>query len=189
MKSLKYLAVFGALALLSGCATSSKVQEMIDMSYHAQTDRLDAHDASIDELKTSSVTSLKEGDEHAELLVQLQAHLDVLSKQVKTNKGTSEASKVMSAGNTVKAAELEELLTANTALDAETKTRMVEIDTLYEDVMISHFQMISDSAKQAIDDLKAEGWIGSSNAPVRIDEPFAIVAPPVAPATNAVPVE
>ncbi|MDF7823311.1 hypothetical protein P4B35_04750 [Pontiellaceae bacterium B12227] len=189
MKLFKRISVLGMAVVISGCATSSQVQEMIDASYREQTDRMDSHGTSIDVLKTSAMTNLEKGQEHAELLDKLEARLAELSAQVKMNKGFAEASKVMSAANTVKVAELDEMLKENSAADEETKARLMEIDRLYEGVMISHYQMIAESANKAIEDLKSSGWIGSSNAPVQIDEPIEIVAPTAVPITNAVPAE
>lgn len=187
MKSLKLIAVVGMVASVSGCATSSKVQEMIDASYREQTGRADSHEKSIDVLRTSAMTSLEKSKENSEKLIQIQAQLEVLKAQVKLNKENAEASKVMSAGNTVKTAELEDLLKANTEIDETTRERLKEIDRLYERVMISHYQMIAESANNAIENLKVDGWIGSTNAPVKIDEPIEIVAPTTAPATDSVP--
>ena len=189
MKLLKLIAVLGMVATVSGCATSSQVQEMIDSSYREQTDRVDSHEESIDVLKTSAMTSLEKSQKNSSRLVQIAAQFEDIQAQVKTNKGFAEASNVMSAANTVKLAEVEELLKTNTEADAETRDRLVEIDRLYEAVMISHYQMIADSANKAIDDLKSSGWIGSSNAPVQIDEPIEIVAPNSPSVTNAAPVE
>ena len=187
MKSLKLIAVLGMAAVVSGCTTSSQVKEMIDTSYREQTDRIDSHEGSIDVLKTSAMTSLEKGKENAALLLQLQALLADQSKQVKMNKGLSEASSVMSAANTVKAAELDQLLKANTVSDEETEERLIEIDKLYERVLISHYQLIADSARRAIEDLQSSGWTGSSNAPVQIDQPIEILAPTATPpGTNSV---
>jgi hypothetical protein len=189
MKLLTTLTLSTLALTLAGCTTSSKVQEMIDATYRENTDRTDSHEASIDVLRKSAMTGLEKSKENAELLVQLQAEQTQLTQMVKINKGYAEASKVMSAANTVKAAELDELLKANTESDEETKERLIEIDKLYEGVMIAHYQMIVDSAEKALESLKSDGWIGSSNAPVQIDEPIEIVAPSTAPKTNASIVE
>lgn len=185
MKLAAAIALSGLAVTLAGCTTSSKVQEMIDASYREQTDQVDAHGASIDVLKKSAMASLEKSKENAALLQQIQAELVTMNTQLKINKGFAEASKVMSAANTVKAAELDELLKANTESDQLTKERLMEIDKLYEGTMMTHYQLIADSAQQAIDSLKSDGWIGSSNAPVEINEPIEIVAPITTPATNA----
>jgi hypothetical protein len=187
------MTTLGMALALTGCTTSSKVQEMIDASYREQTDRADAHEASIEVLKKSAMTSLEKSKQNSEILIQIQAQLKEINSQLIINKGFAEASKVMSAANTVKVAEVDQLLKENTEADLANAARMKEIDMLYEAVMISQFQSLSDSANAAIESLKADGWIGSSNAPVKIDKPIEIVAPTtapvVAPSTNAVPVQ
>jgi hypothetical protein len=188
------LTILGVTLALTGCTTSSKVQEMIDASYREQTDRSDAHEASIEVLKKSAMTSLEMSKQNSETLTRIQAQLLEIISQLKINKSFAEASKVMSAANTVKVAEVDQLLKENTAADAQTKSRLKEIDILYENVMIAQFQALSDSANAAIESLKADGWVGSSNAPVKIDKPIEIVAPattaPVsASSTNAAPVQ
>lgn len=185
MKRLISITLSGLALTLAGCTTSSQVQEMIDASYREQSDEVDAHGASIDVLKKSAMTSLEKSKENAALLQEIQAELVQMNKQMRLNKGYAEASKVMSAANTVKAAELDELLQANIEADQLTKERMMEIDKLYEATMIAHYQMILESAQKAIDDLESAGWIGSTNAPVEINEPIEIIAPATAPVTNA----
>jgi hypothetical protein len=64
---------------------------------------------------------------------------------------------------------------------------MGDIDKLYEEVLIRQFQIISDSAKAAIDSLKADGFSATTNAPVKLDLPIEIVAPDTAAATNTGP--
>ncbi|MDF7801407.1 hypothetical protein P4C99_18160 [Pontiellaceae bacterium B1224] len=189
MKLLTSIALSGLALILSGCTTSSKVQEMIDASYREQTDQVAAHGASIDVLKKTAMASLEKGKENAALLKQIQAELVTMNAQIKMNKGFAEASKVMSAANTVKAAELDELLKENTKSDQLTKERMEEIDTLYEETMLAHYGMILESAQKAIDNLRAGGRIGSTNAPVEINAPIEIVAPTTAPVTNAAVVQ
>jgi uncharacterized protein YggU (UPF0235/DUF167 family) len=185
MKTGYSISLLGLVLTMAGCTTSSKVQDMIDASYREQTDRIDSHEASIDVLKKSAMAGLEKSKENAELIKTLQVQLAQLNQQVKTNKGFAEASKVMSAANTVKAAELEELLNANTASDQETRERLKEIDILYERVLLNHYRKIIESANMAVEDLQATGWTGSSNAPVKIDEPIEIVAPTSVPSTNA----
>lgn len=187
MKFVSLFAAAGIALFLNGCMSAAKVQEQIDASNVDYTDRLDAHDSSIDVLRQSALTSLEKSKENAALLEQIQAELVEMNKQIKTNKGFAEASKVMSAANTVKVAELDEELSVNSEADAETKERMMEIDKLYESVMIAHYQKIVDSATEAVELLKNDGWMGGTNAPVNIDEPIEIVAPAAIPATNAAP--
>lgn len=184
MKLLMSITLSGLAFTLAGCTTSSKVQEMIDASYREQTDQVNSHGASIDVLKKSAMAGLEKGKENAALLQLIEAELVTMNAQIKTNKGYAEASKVMSAANTVKAAELDELLKENTEADQLTRERMVEIDKLYEATMMEHYQIIADSAQKAIENLKSDGWLGSSNAPVKINDPIEIVAPTTAPTAN-----
>ncbi len=184
MKSVMLLAGAGMVFLLNGCMSADKVQGMIDASGRDYSDRLDAHDSSIDVLRQSSMAVLEQSKAHAALLESIQAELVKMNQQIKVNKGYAEASKVMSAANTVKVAELDEALKLNTQTDAETKERLMEFDKLYEGVMISHYQKILDSAAEAIELLKNDGWVGSTNAPVNIDQPIEIVAPAAVPPTN-----
>lgn len=189
MKTILVFAAAGIVLFLNGCMSASKVQEMIDASDRDYTDRLDAHDASMDVLRQSSMTALEKSQAHGELLEEIQAELVKINQQIRVNKGFAEASKVMSAANTVKVAQLDEALLANTEADAETKERLIEIDKLYEGVMIAHYQKIQDSAAEAIELLKSEGWAGSTNAPVNIDAPIEIVAPAAVPPADASPAE
>lgn len=185
MKVITTLAVLGMAALFTGCASTSKVEEMIATNQKDYTDRLDSHEASIDVLKQSAMTSLEKSKANAAILEEIRAELMEMNEQIKVNKGFSEASKVMSAANTVKVAELDERLTANTDADGATKERLMEIDKLYEGVMITHYERIVEAATDAIELLKNDGWVGSTNAPVAIDEPIEIVAPAAVPTTNA----
>lgn len=189
MKTVSLFAALGTALLMTGCMSNSKVQQMIDASNQEDTNRLDAHEASIDVLRQSAMASLEQTKVNAALLAEIQTELVKMNKQIKTNKGFAEASKVMSAANTVKVAELDELLIANTEADAETKERLMEIDKLYEGVMIAHYEKIIESATTAMELLKNDGWMGSTNAPVNIDEPIEIVAPTAVPATNTLPAE
>lgn len=184
MKVIKPVLFISVVAALSGCMSASKVQNMIDASYQDQTSRIDAHEGSIDVLKQSAVAGLEKSKENAVLIEQMQTDLTSLEEQVRVNKGFAEASKVMSAANTVKVAELDEMLEANIASDTETKQLLMQFDKLYEGVMIAHYQMIADSATAAVESLKADGWVGSTNAPVNLEEPIEITAPEAAP-TNA----
>ncbi|MDZ8118031.1 hypothetical protein [Pontiella agarivorans] len=185
MKTTLIVTVLGTTVLLCGCASTSKVQEMIDANQQDYTNRLDAHEASIDVLKKTSMASLEKAKANAALLDEIQAELVKMNQQMKVNKGFAEASKVMSAANTVKVAELDEHLTQNTQADEEARERLMEIDRLYEGVMITHYEKIVESASEAIELLKSEGWTGSTNAPVAIDEPIEIIAPTAVPSSNA----
>jgi hypothetical protein len=187
MKAAYSIALAGLAMVVAGCATSSQVQEMIDASHRDYLTQAESHDASIEVLKKSAMTGLEKSQENSETLVALQARMDEAITQQKTIQGYAEASKVMSAANTVKVAELEEELRTNAESDAESQERLTTIDKLYESVMIAHYQMIADSANAAIESLKADGMAANTNAPVNLDEPIEIVAPDTTspPATNA----
>lgn len=187
MKAAYSIALAGLAMVVAGCATSSQVQEMIDASHRDYLTQAESHDASIEVLKKSAMTGLEKSQENSEMLVALQTRMDEAITQQKTIQGYAEASKVMSAANTVKVAELEEELRTNAESDAENQERLTTIDKLYESVMIAHYQMIADSANAAIESLKADGVAANTNAPVNLDEPIEIVAPDTTspPATNA----
>ncbi len=185
MKTIQYVTLGALAVVLSGCVTTSKVEEMIAASQQDQSSRVDSHEASIDVLKQSAVAGLEKSKENAVTIETLKAQLADLQNQVKINKGYAEASKVMSAANTVKVAELDETLNANSAADEETKRLLSESDKLYEGVMMAHYQMIADSATAAIESLKA----GGPDAPVAIDAPIEIVAPATEPTNAPAPME
>jgi len=177
MKTLRIAALFGAAAIISGCATNKSVQEAIDANHQDFMAKIESHEASIDVLKKSAMAGLEKSKANAELLKAQQAQLDKIIAQLNVVQGFAESAKVMSAANTVKVAELDDALETNTATDAETKQILSTMDKLYEEVMITHYQMIADSATGAIEQLKASGWEASTNAPVDLDEPIEIVAP------------
>lgn len=186
MKLIYSIPILAFGAIVSGCATSSQVQEMIDASNRDYQAKSELHDASIDLLKNSAMISLEKGTENADSLIMLQARMDKSTSQLETIKKYAEASKVYSAANTVKVANLEDAMqTSQDAMD-ETIRRMDEIDALYEKVMVQHYQTLADSALAAIEALKADGVMASTNAPVNLDEPIEIIAPDTsAPTTNA----
>ena len=189
MKTIQYITLCALAAVLSGCVTTSKVEEMIAASQQDQSSKVDSHEASIDVLKQSAVAGLEKSKENAVTIETLKAQLADLRNQIKVNKGYAEASKVMSAANTVKVAELDQTLRANTEADEETKRLLTEIDKLYEAVMMAHYQMIADSATAAVESLKADGWASGTNAPVAIDAPIEIVAPATEPTNAPAPME
>lgn len=59
MKSLNPIIILSLAAVISGCATSSQVQEMIDASHQDYLNRMDAHENSIDVLKKSAMAGLE----------------------------------------------------------------------------------------------------------------------------------
>jgi chromosome segregation ATPase len=167
----------GVLALTAGCATSSKVQQMIDASHRESLDKSAAHEASIDVLKQSSVAALEQGKANAEALVALQQQLKDLSASMQTVKGYAEAAKLMSAANTVKVAGLEEVVNANREELDESLAKLQAIDKLYEEVMIAHYKMLADSANAAIESLRTQGGSAMDGEPIAIGETIEIVAP------------
>ncbi len=174
----KMFNMFLLLALgLTGCMTSSKVQQMIDASHQDYLATTEAHAASIDVLKKSAMTGLEKGKQNTEAIAQIQARLEEIAVQLQTIKGYSEAAKVMSAANTVKVADLDEALRANKESTDEATRRLAEIDRLYEEVMLRYYQAVSDAANAAMNPLKSEGVIASTNGPVKLNEPIEIVAP------------
>ena len=185
MKTIYMTPVLATTLILAGCASTSKVQEMIDASHRDYLNRADAHEESIDVLKKSAMTGLETSKENAEKIAEIQVNLDEASSRLKIIQGYAEASKVMSAANTVKVADLEDAMLTNQELTDATTKKLAEIDKLYEEVMITHYQTIVDSATAAIESLQENGAIASTNAPVRIDEPIEIVAPDTAPEVNA----
>lgn len=120
---------------------------------------------------------------------ELQTRLDAVLKQITVVQRNADASKLMSASNTVKVDELDEFITDYQEKTDKIISRMGAIDKLYEQVLIQQFQIISDSAKAAIDSLKADGFSATTNAPVKLDLPIEIVAPDTAGTTNTGPVE
>ena len=185
MKILYSTTALAVTMILAGCASTSQVQEMIDASHRDYLNRADAHEASIDVLKKSAMTGLETSKENAATIIQLQTDLEEASTRLKIIQGYAEASKILSAANTVKVADLEDSMLTNHELTEATTKRLAEIDTLYEEVMVAHYQLIVDSATAAIESLQENGSIANTNAPVQLDAPIEIVAPDTAPvATN-----
>lgn len=189
MKLLLCGAMFGLALILTGCATSSNVQEMIDASHQDYLDRMAAHEKSIDVLKQSAMAGLEKSKENAAELQALQAQFDAMEKQMAIVQRNADASKLMSASNTVKVDELDEFISNYQEKTDMIIARMSVIDKLYEEVLIEQFQSISDSAKLAIESLKADGFSATTNAPVQLDQPIEIVAPDTAAATNSEPMD
>ena len=171
-------------AVMAGCTTASQVQEMIDASHKEYRGQLSEHEESISVLKKSSVVSLEKSAEHAERLGELERKAEALAQQIAIIKDLANASKVISAENTVKISNLEEQVIANKEEADKLFARMNEIDRLYEEVLIRQYQAIADSANAAIASLKEDGFSASTNAPVELDDPIEIVAPDTAVPTN-----
>lgn len=187
MKSLNPIIILSLAAVLSGCTTSSQVQEMIDASRQDNLNRMATHENSIAVLKKSAMAGLEKSKENAAQLQELQTRLDAVLKQMTIVQRNADASKLMSASNAVKVDELDEFMTNYQEKTDKIIARMGDIDKLYETVLIQQFQIISDSAKAAIDSLKADGFSATTNAPVKLDLPIEIVAPDTAAATNTQP--
>jgi len=177
MKSLNPIMILSLAAVLSGCATSSKVQQMIDASDQDYLNRMDAHENSIAVLKKSAMAGLEKSKENAAHIQELQSGLDAVLKQMMVVQRNADASKLMSASNTVKVDELDEFITDYQEKTDKIIVRMGSVDKLYEEVLIQQYQIISDSAMAAIDSLKADGFSATTNAPVKLDLPIEIVAP------------
>jgi hypothetical protein len=189
MKSLFNAALLGLVVVLTGCATSSKVQEMIDTSHQDYLNRMETHENTIGVLKKSAMAGLEKSKENAARVKELQTQLDAVLKQMTVVQRNADASKLMSASNTVKLDELDEFMTNYQEKTDKMIVRMSDIDKLHEEVLVQQFEIISESAKAAIDSLKADGFSATTNAPVKLDLPIEIVAPDTASATRTKPME
>lgn len=177
MKHINLIAFAGLAVLLAGCTTSSKVQEMIDASHQDNTARLNGHDDSINVLKKSAMTGLEKSKSNAAALAQLQEDLNEVAAKLEEVRKIAEASKVMSAANTVTVSDLGRQVDKNHHQVDDTVKRLAEIDKLFENVMLRHYEMIVQSANEAMSSLKAESRSAGNGAPVKLDEPIEIVAP------------
>lgn len=184
MKFTYSIPVLALVATLAGCTTSSQVQEMIDASNQNDLTKLEEHSGSIDVLRKSSMTGLEKSKENADMLVAMQSQLKAALADLKVAQGYADAAKVLSAANTVKIADLEETVTVNKESSDLAIGDMESLDNLYEKVMLNQFQSVADSANAAIEALKANGTMASTNAPVKLDEPIEIIAPDTSVPTN-----
>lgn len=180
-----HIPFLAVVAMLSGCATSSQVQEMIDSAHQDYQGQLASHEESISVLKQSAMTGLEKSSQNAKNIAELDKRLNALVKQVAIVQDLANASKVRSAENTVRLADLKEQVEANKEVSDKAIARMNDIDKLYEEVLIRQYQAIADSASAAIETLKADGFSASTNAPVKLNAPIEIVAPDTAAPTNA----
>ena len=87
-------AVLSLVLVLSGCATSTQVQEMIDASRQDYLKRSDSHTASIDLLKKSSIAALEKNKANAAAIAELNAELDSTQAQLKLIRGYADAAKI-----------------------------------------------------------------------------------------------
>lgn len=186
MKTIYSMTMLGLLLVAAGCTTSSQVQEMIDASHRDYLASSQAHEKSIDVLKQSSVTLLAQNEAQDDVLVSLQKQLEATLAQLKPMQGNMEAAKVMSAANTVKVAELGDAVLANNEAINETAEKMDTMDKLFEEVMISHYQMIADSATAAIATLRVDDVASTNGTSSGLAEPIEIVAPDTSAPTNIV---
>ena len=176
MKAIYFIIILGIVGM-TGCTTSSQMQEMIDASHQDYQSISAAHETSINSLKESSMDRQEKNKENAKMLAEVQTTLAEVMVQLETIKGYAEASKVLSAANTVKVADLDAAGKVNQESVNETIRQLSEIDKLYETVMIQHYQTIADNAHESIKALKADGVTATTNAPVKLDEPIEIIAP------------
>lgn len=170
--------------LVAGCATPSRVQEMIDASHRDYLDQMAAHDASIGVLKQSAMAALEQGKANEAALTELQQDMKDMLATLEVIKRNTEASKLMSAANTVKVADLEDVMTANKEDFDKFRKKVQANDSLYEEVMVAHFRALSASAAAAIQALEADNSNNSKNASVAIGAPIVITAPDTTVATN-----
>jgi hypothetical protein len=184
MKFIHSMMAMVLIAYLTGCASTSQVQEMIDASHRDYSGQLAAHDESITVLKKSAMAGLEQSSNNTEQLVELERKVAGLIQQQAVIQDLANASRVMSAENTVKISGLSEIVTANKEEHDKVIALMAEIDKLYEQVLIQQFQDIADSANAAIESLRKDGLSAQTNAPVKLDEPIEIVAPDTAALTN-----
>ncbi len=184
MKSIQIITLLALVSVITGCATSSKVQEMIDASNHDYSSQLKTHEDSISVLKQSAMAGLEKSSENARRLAELEKRAAALAQQLAVVQDLANASKVISAENTVRVSDLEERVETNKEESDKVVARMTDIDKLYEEVLIRQYQAIADSANAAIETLKEDGFSASTNAPVMLDEPIEIVAPDTAVPTN-----
>ena len=184
MKKCYTFAAAGLMAVLSGCTTSSKVQQMIDASHRDYLSQLETHEESIDVLRQSAKAGLEKSSANAERIAALEKQMAGLAHQMVVVQDLANASKVMSAANTVKVSGLEETVAANKEDADKILNRMAGIDKLYEEGLIRQFQDIATSANAAIESLKANGFSSTTNAPVKLDKPLEIMAPDTTAPTN-----
>lgn len=184
MKKIHTIAAFGLAAALAGCTTSSQVREMIDASQQDYLEQLDVQQGSIGVLKQSARAGLEKSADNAKRLDALERQVTRLAQQMVEVQDIANASKVMSAANTVKVSNLEEKMALHEEQNAEDIARMTDIDRLYEEVLIRQFQEIANSANAAIKSLREDGYSATTNAPVELDAPIVIVAPDTTVPTN-----
>ena len=166
-----------AVSALTGCMTSTKVQEMINLSTEGYDAKLKVQGDSIETLKETSQVGLDQSSQNLQRLREQGEQLQTLIRKMDEIYRIANAAKVMSAENTVKMADLEEsmiLYKSDTDLKIE---KMANIDKLYEEVLIRQYQAIADSANAAVESLRKNGFSATTNAPVDLGKPIEIVPP------------
>ena len=181
MKTFLMIIAMGLAVMLSGCTTANQVQQMIDASHQNYQSQLQAQQESIDVLKKSAMTSLETGVDNSDRLAEIERQIDNMITQMIIVQDLANASKVISAANTVKVADLEDRVSSHIESNAKDIARMSDLDRLYENVLIRQFRAISASANAAIDALNAKGYSATTNVPINLDEPMVITAPDTAP--------
>ena len=154
MKTLFTIVTGSMLLMVWGCATSSKVQEMIDTSHQESLNKSAQYEPSISLLKKSASTVLAQNRAQEQKIEELRKELADAFKTIQALQHNAEAAKVMSAANTIKVADLEATSTDAQKLLAANIARMLTVDEVYRNVMLEHFQQIADNANAAIADLK-----------------------------------
>lgn len=194
MSILKAMMACGLLVALTGCTTSSKVQEMIDASQRDFLQKSAENANSIGVLKQTAKDSLEKDREHAARMKELTEQLAKTTATLDELQSTAEAVKVMSANSVVQMAELKKTVGGNKESVEAYVEKMRAIDDLYEQVMISHFQTIADSASAAVASLQADYKPDEVDPVLQkeilpLAEPIEIVAPDTSASTNAVVTE
>jgi hypothetical protein len=189
MKMLNAMLAFGLVVTLAGCATSSQVQEMIDASQHDFLQKSSENAGSIVVLKQTAKASLEKDSEHAAIMQELKKQLTETTARLESLQSTANAVKVMSANSVVEMSELKETVGGNKASMESYIEKMRAIDDLYEQVMVSHFQMIADSASAAVASLQADYKPDEIDPVIQkaitpLAAPIEIVAPDTSVSTN-----
>ena len=180
----QHIAVPALALVLAGCTTSSQVQEIIDQTHRDYLEQSGAHEASIEVLKQSSMAALERSKKNSESIAALSVDMQEVLERIKVVQGYADASKVMSAANTVKVSDFEHELEVFRETLETTHARMLEVDAIQEEVAIRHYQSIVDAACRAIDTLKANGLGATNQVSATLEDPIEIIAPD----TSAAPV-
>ena len=189
MKIFKVGTTLGLAAALAGCATSSKVQEMIDASERDFLQKSEKNASSITILKQTAKASIEKNREQAETIRELTLQLTEAEEALATLRESVEAAKVLTASSVVKTSELKDAVDASrTSMEGRLES-LGGVDELYEKVLIAHFQAVADSANAAIATLEADNRPDVVEAPgerdpILIDKPIEIIAPDTSTPTN-----